>query len=310
MHAVEVDGLTKVMSGRTIIDRISLAIAQHSVFGLLGPNGAGKTTFMRLMLGLLQADQGTIRLFGHDIARDRRSALLGVGSFIEAPALYGNLSGRVNLQLHAKLMRLPDAAVDEALDIADMQGASARLVRTYSLGMRQRLGLAKALLGKPRLLILDEPTNGLDPDGIAEIRALIADLPQRIGGTVILSSHLLSEVEHVADHVAIVRDGRIVADGNLATLLGGNRDLVIETTDLSGAALLLGRHGFQTEMTDDRLIVAGGDVAGCKDRRARINRLLVEADFGVSAIFARPKSLEDLYQGVALRTEDVAGAVM
>ena len=310
MHAVEIDELTKAMSGRTIIDRISLVIAQHSVFGLLGPNGAGKTTLLRLMLGLLHADRGTVRLFGHDIGRNRRAALRGVGSFIEAPALYGNLSGRVNLQLHAKMMRLPDATVDEALDIAGMQGASAQLVRTYSLGMRQRLGLAKALLGKPRLLILDEPTNGLDPDGIAEIRTLIADLPQRIGGTVILSSHLLSEVEHVADQVAIVRHGRIVADGNLATLLSGNRDLVIETTDVPGAALLLGHHGFQAEMIDERLIVAGGDLAGCTERRARINRLLVEADFGVSAIFARPKSLEDLYQGVALRTEDVAGAVM
>lgn len=310
MHAVEIDGLTKTMSGRTIIDRISLVIAQHSVFGLLGPNGAGKSTLMRLMLGLLRADRGTVKLFGHDVARNRRSALRSVGSFIEAPALYGNLSGRVNLQLHAKMIGLGDAAIDEALDIAGMTGASAQLVRTYSLGMKQRLALAKALLGKPRLLILDEPTNGLDPDGIAEIRTLIADLPDRIGGSVILSSHLLSEVEHVADQVAIVRQGRIVAEGNLATLLGGNRDMVIETTDLNGAALLLGQHGFQADIADERLIVAGGDAAGCAERRARINRLLVEADFGVSAIFVRPKSLEDLYQGVALRTDHAAGVAM
>ncbi len=301
MNAVEIDGLTKAMSGRNIVDSITLNIAQHSVFGLLGPNGAGKTTLMRLVLGLLPADRGTVKLFGHDIARSRRLALQQVGSFIEAPALYGHLSGRANLELHAKMMRVDSAGVDEALEITAMRDASTRLVRTYSLGMKQRLALAKALLGRPRLLILDEPTNGLDPDGIVEIRSLIAELPQRFGGTVILSSHLLSEVEHVADQVAIVRDGQMVADGNLADLLSGDRDLVIVTTDLPGAAALLGRHGFQTEMTNESLVVAGSEASGCAERRARINRLLVEADFSVSTIYARPKSLEDLYQGFAVR---------
>lgn len=307
MYAVEVEELTKLMAGRRVIDGISLLISQHSVFGLLGPNGAGKTTLMRLILGLLPADGGRVELFGHDIARNRRSALARVGSFIEAPALYGHLSGRVNLELHARMMRVADSAVDEVLEITGMRGASSRLARTYSLGMKQRLALAKALLGRPRLLVLDEPTNGLDPDGIAEIRTLIADLPQRIGGTVILSSHLLSEVEHVADHVAIVRDGRIVAEGNLAGLLSGGRDLVIETTDLPGAATLLGHYGFRAEMSDETLIVAGGEAAGCAERRARINRLLVEANFNVSSIFARPRSLENLYQDLAARSEQLAG---
>lgn len=310
MYAVEVEKLTKVMAGRPVVDNISLHIAQHSVFGLLGPNGAGKTTLMRLILGLLSADLGTVRLFGHDIARNRRSALQRVGAFIEAPALYGHLSGRINLEIHAKMMRLAETAVDEALEIVGMRSASARLVRTYSLGMKQRLALAKALLGRPKLLILDEPTNGLDPDGIAEVRTLIADLPQRIGGTVILSSHLLSEVEHVASQVAIVRDGRITAEGTLADLLKGDSDLVIETTDVSGAAALLDRHGIRTDVTAERLVVAGGEAALGADQRARINRLLVEADFEVSMIFARPRSLEDLYHDLAARSDHAAeGAI-
>ncbi|WP_428631320.1 ABC transporter ATP-binding protein [Sphingopyxis sp.] len=292
MHAVDASNLLKRFGDRTAVDRISLTIPSHGVFGLLGPNGAGKTTLMRLMLGLIKADGGTTRIFGFDVRRDRLAALRHVGVFLEAPSLYEHLTGRKNLAVRCRLRGIAREAIDVALDITGMAYASNKIVRTYSLGMKQRLAIAQALLGQPKLLILDEPTNGLDPDGIADVRRLIAELPDRIGGSVLLSSHLLSEVEMVAQQIAIVRDGRVVANGELCALLGGNRELLVETADSARALSILHGIGLSARSAGGGIMVMGeNDVA----ERVRINRALVEGGCNISGLVVRAKTLEDLY---------------
>ena len=183
---------------------VSLFVPEACVYGFVGPNGAGKTTVMRLLLGLLQADAGTVRLFGHSVEKNRRAALTHVGAVIESPAHYSHLSGRDNLRLTCTLLGLPGTESDRVLELVDLATEGGQKVGTYSLGMKQRLAIARTLLGAPRLLLLDEPTNGLDPDGIISMRAFIRDLPDRIKGTVFISSHLLTEVQQVADYVGLM----------------------------------------------------------------------------------------------------------
>ena len=186
---------------------LSLSVPAQSVYGFLGPNGAGKSTTIRMILGLQRPDRGTILLFGRPLRSERLALLRRIGSLVEAPSLYSHLTGRENLEVHRRLLGGPGQWIDEALDTVDLFAAGDRLVRNYSSGMKQRLGLALALLGKPELLVLDEPTNGLDPAGIHEVRSLIRELPGRASATVFLSSHLLTEVEQVATQLAILRKG-------------------------------------------------------------------------------------------------------
>nr|WP_206543602.1 ATP-binding cassette domain-containing protein [Sphingomonas sanguinis] len=195
--AIETEHLTKRYAGRSVVDDVALRVPMGCVYGFLGPNGAGKTTTMRLLLGLLRADAGTIRLVGHDLVRRRRDALAQVGAFVESASLYDHLTGRANLDITRRLLGLPAGEIDRVLEIVEMRDAAPARTGTYSLGMKQRLALARAMLGSPRLLLLDEPTNGLDPDGIVAMRLLIRALPARIGGTVFVSSHLLTEVEQM-----------------------------------------------------------------------------------------------------------------
>jgi ABC-2 type transport system ATP-binding protein len=194
---------------------INLAVPEGSIYGFLGPNGAGKTTTIRMLLGLLRPTGGAVRLFGRPL---ERATLAQVGALVESASFYPHLTGRENLRLIAGLRRLPEREVERVLKVVDLTAAADRLVKQYSLGMGQRLGLAIALLGQPRLLILDEPTNGLDPAGIHEMRALIRSLPEQYGATVFLSSHLLSEVEQLASHIGIVQAGKLVFQGPAADL--------------------------------------------------------------------------------------------
>lgn len=218
MNIIETHGLTRSYADLTAVSDLDLHIPKGSVYGFLGPNGAGKSTTMKMFLGLTKPTSGWFTMDGKKYPGARMEILKEVGSFIESPAYYGNLSGEENLEIIRKILGLPKSAVSEALEIVGLTQFKKRLAKKYSLGMKQRLGLASALIGKPPILILDEPTNGLDPVGIHEIRTLIRSLPEKFDCTVFVSSHLLSEVELMADTVGILNHGRLLFEGTLEQL--------------------------------------------------------------------------------------------
>lgn len=239
MNIIETKQLTKTYSEFTAVNSINLHIPKGTVYGFLGPNGAGKSTTMKMFLGLTKPTSGTFSIDGKKYPENRIEILKSVGSFIEAPAFYGNLSGEENLDIVRRILGLPKSTVDEALDIVGLTQYKNRLAKKYSLGMKQRLGLASALIGKPPILILDEPTNGLDPVGIHEIRSLIRSLPQMFDCTVLVSSHLLSEIELMADNVGILNHGRLLFEGTLDELKEGARQKGYPTDNLEETFLAM-----------------------------------------------------------------------
>lgn len=206
---LETQNLCKEFSSQKAVDNISLQIKRNSIYGLLGPNGAGKSTILKMLVGLLHPTSGSI-LFDNE--QWERSSLSQIGALIEAPALYGNLTARENLLVHTKLLGIPDTRINEVLEIVDLKDTGKKRSSQFSLGMKQRLGIAIALLNNPKLLILDEPTNGLDPFGIQELRELISSFPSK-GITVILSSHILTEVAQVVDEIGIISKGKLLYQG-------------------------------------------------------------------------------------------------
>ncbi len=212
--------LTKKYRCFTAVNDVNLRIQKGHIYGLLGPNGAGKSTVMKMLLGLVKPTRGSFQVNGMTMPRDRVRILLNTGSLIEAPALYGNLTGYENLDIVRKILGLPQRSIDEALDLVRLTEYKDRLAKKYSLGMKQRLGLASAMLGNPPILILDEPTNGLDPTGMHEIRNLIRSLPKRFGSTVLISSHILSELELMVDDVGVLNHGRLLFQGTMKELKG------------------------------------------------------------------------------------------
>lgn len=219
-YIVKTKHLTKTYRDFTAVRDVSLHIRPGSIYGFLGPNGAGKSTTMKMLLGLTKPSSGSFEIAGKHFPADRVAILRSIGSFIESPSFYANLTGRENLEIIRRILGLPPASVDEALELVGLHEFGGRLARKYSLGMKQRLGLAGALLGKPPILFLDEPTNGLDPAGIHEIRQLIVSLPERYHCTVLVTSHLLSEVELMAQDIGILNHGRLLFEGSLEALRG------------------------------------------------------------------------------------------
>ena len=218
-NIIETDSLTKGVGRQTRVNHIDLRVPEGCVYGFLGPNGAGKTTTLKLLLGLLKPTDGTITFFGQKMTgQNRLSILKHTGSLIESPSFYGHLTGLENLEIVAKMKKIPAKEISNVLQTVRLYEQKDKKVRQYSLGMKQRLGIAMALLGNPRVLILDEPTNGLDPAGIQEIREFIKNLPVLRQMTVIVSSHLLSEVEQMADMVGIINHGRLIFQGTMAAL--------------------------------------------------------------------------------------------
>ncbi len=215
MNIIQTEKLTKRYKDFTAVDSLSLHIRKGSIYGFLGPNGAGKSTTMKILLGLTKATSGTFSVDGKTMPMDRMKILSEVGSLIESPSYYSNLTGKENLDIVRKILKLPKSSVDEALQFVALTEFGDRLVKKYSLGMKQRLGLASALLGNPSILILDEPTNGLDPSGVYEIRKLIKELPQKLNCTILISSHLLSEIELTCDDVGILNHGRLLYEGSM-----------------------------------------------------------------------------------------------
>ncbi len=217
-YIITTQKLTKKYKKFTSVDRVSLHIRKGSIYALLGPNGAGKSTTMKMLLGLIAPTKGTFTVDGKRFPEDRLAILKEVGSFIESPSFYGNLTGRENLDVIRRILALPKGAVDDALELVGLTEFGGRLAKKYSLGMKQRLGLAGALIGRPPILILDEPTNGLDPAGIHEIRNLVKSLPKLYDCTVLISSHMLSEIELMADDIGILNYGRLLFEGGLDDL--------------------------------------------------------------------------------------------
>ena len=291
--AIQTNTLCRAFGGVTAVDALDLKVPEGSVFGFLGPNGAGKTTTIRMLLGLIAPDAGEIHLNGCNLVRNRSEALSGVGAIVESPALYPNLTGREILTLAARLSGRPARQGLEALERVSLVEAMDRKVSGYSLGMRQRLALARAMMGRPRLLILDEPTNGLDPAGIADMRALICALPETLGATVFLSSHLLSEIEQMASHCALLDRGRLVFQDRLEKLSGAAPSVLIIETDKPQA--LAQRFLDQTilaERDDDQVRV---HVRLNAEERGSLVRSLLDEGIGVSALRVEKPTLEALF---------------
>jgi ABC-type multidrug transport system ATPase subunit len=290
--------------GRTLaVDAVDLAVREGDRYGFLGPNGSGKTTLVRMLLGLVYATSGEIEVLGKPVPKRVAEVLPQVGALVEGPAAYPHLSGRRNLALldaagRGGGRRTRRRRIDDALEQVGLGAVDQRPVKAYSLGMRQRLGLAGALLRKPRLLILDEPTNGLDPQGIKEIRELLTELNAG-GTTVFLSSHLLAEVEQLCTRVGVVDRGRLVLEEDLDTLRAATGRVVVGTPDAVAAAAVLDG---QLEARDgDRLVIRHGDPAA-------LNALLVEAGVRVTSIHAEQRTLEQVVLDVTGPGSDRFGA--
>ena len=298
--AIETRALTRRFKRHLAVDAVSLTVPAKAVYGFLGRNGAGKTTTLKMLLGLIRPSAGTARICGIDVVRDRLGAARQVGALLEAHGFYGNLSGAENLDLTRSLIGLPRSEIGRVLDVVEMTEHARRRVSDYSLGMRQRLGLARAMLGAPPVLILDEPTNGLDPDGIADMRRFLGELPARTGATVLLSSHLLGEIEQTATHVGIVHQGRLVLEGELARLKADLApEVAVETDDPVRAAALASARGFAVTRTPDQIVASLKPGENARAASAALNRALIEADIAVFAIGPRARTLEGIYREVS-----------
>lgn len=232
MNVIETKNLTKRYKKFVAVENLSLNVRKGSIYGFLGPNGAGKSTTMKMLLGLTKSTSGDFKVDDKCMPEHRMEILSEVGSLIEAPSYYANLTGRENLEVIRKILNLPPSSVKEALDLVGLSEFGDRLVKKYSLGMKQRLGIASALLGKPSILILDEPTNGLDPQGTHEMRKLIKELPAKLNCTVLISSHLLSEIELIADDVGILNHGKLLFEGSMSDLKNYVHSLGLEGSNL------------------------------------------------------------------------------
>ncbi|MCP1126214.1 ABC transporter ATP-binding protein [Bacillus sp. 3103sda1] len=286
--------LKKVIKKKTLVENVSFDIQQGEVFGFLGPNGAGKTTTIRMLVGLIQATEGTISIGDYDIKEDFRGAMRQIGSIVENPELYTYLTGFENLKQFARM--LGGISDERIIEIAKMVHLDERIhdkVKTYSLGMKQRLGIAQALLGNPKLLILDEPTNGLDPAGIRELREFVHTLVKEENMSVFISSHLLSEVQMICDRVAIINKGKVITVARVEELVkqaSGRMEWIV--TPLEKAKTVLEESGEVTE-----LVIEEGRLL-CRMNQERVsfcNKKLVEHDVDVHSVKEIVFTLEDLF---------------
>ena len=303
MNIIETNDLCKQYGNALRVAHLDLDVPEGSVYGFLGPNGAGKSTTLKMILGLVRPTAGSIRVLGKSMdSKNRLAVLRQVGSLIESPSYYGHLTGEENLRIVQTLRGVPEKNIREVLQIVRLDGQRGKRVAHYSLGMKQRLGLAAALLGFPRLLILDEPTNGLDPAGIQEMRELIRSLPGRFGMTVVVSSHLLSEIDQMADHVGIIREGRLVFQDTLSALHARSCPrLALRTTDNAGAARLLGENRVPCTLEDGWLtlpLLSDADAAS-------LSRFLASHRVDLLRMEERQKSLEDLFLELTGREESL-----
>ncbi len=284
------------------LDQVNINVPQGSIYGFLGPNGAGKTTTIRILLDLFRASTGEISVFGKSLKTDRDEILGRVGALIENPSIYKHLSGRQNLEVVRRMAGVGKRRIDDVLEIVRLKDNADKKVKNYSLGMCQRLGLASALLTDPDLLILDEPTNGLDPSGIIEMRELIKTLNKDHDKTIFLSSHLLSEIEKVATDVAIIDQGKILYEGKLEGLKSGNdiQELRIELNDSTKALALI--QGMNFTISDSNTHYIELPIESREDI-ARINKALVEEGIDIYQLKTSSENLESVFLNLTNRLD-------
>ncbi|NWL87190.1 bacitracin ABC transporter ATP-binding protein [Paenibacillus sp. 79R4] len=289
---VSTHNLSKCYGDTYGVNNVNLSVYEGDVYGFLGPNGAGKSTTLKMLLGLVKPTDGKVTIFGKDFSKHRRPILSQTGSLIESPSFYGHLTGLENMRIMQSLRNVPHQNVNEVLQIVRLEKQKDKKVSQYSLGMKQRLGIAMALIAFPKLLILDEPTNGLDPAGIGEIRELIQSLPQRYGITVLISSHLLSEIEQIATSVGIISQGKLVFQGSMDQLRGKSEGrIAIKTANNMEAERILLHQGLPSLRAGEYLTLKS-----VGDREvARMNKTLIHAGIDVIRIEEQRKSLEQLF---------------
>ncbi|MBC6108930.1 ABC transporter ATP-binding protein [Pedobacter fastidiosus] len=292
-YAIETVGLNFNFGNQAIVKDLSLQVPKGSIYGFLGPNGAGKTTTIKILLNLLKSPADQVFIFGKEINHNRIATLKRVGALVEQPAIYGHLTGKENLINRCLLLGIKRNKADEMLALVGLTEAANKKSTKYSLGMKQRLGIALALVSDPELLLLDEPTNGLDPNGIIEVRNLMIDLATKHNKTILVSSHLLAEIERTATHVGIINKGRLLFQGTINELhLLSKPMLEIEVNKISDAKAFLVQSGYEIlEITDKKITVP---FTSPQDSGA-LNTLLIQNGFTVSSLYLQKKDLENLF---------------
>lgn len=292
--------LTKQYGKKAVVKDLDLKVTKGSIYGFLGPNGAGKSTTMKMILGLAKPTKGSIEVLGKAVNHDNRLSILkNTGSLIESPAYYGHLNGRENLQLICMLKQIQEKEIDRVLKIVHMENQQTKKVSQYSLGMKQRLGLAAALLGNPKLLLLDEPTNGLDPAGIQEMRELICTLPENYNMTVLISSHLLSEIDQMATHVGIIDKGELIFQDKLSNLHEHSHSRIrLRTTNDKKAALALKQTGISIVFENNSLFIN----TDSDEIIVKAGYILYGQNIGLLRLEEEQKSLEDIFLNLTGRS--------
>jgi ABC-2 type transport system ATP-binding protein len=288
-------GVCKSFGNHTVIDELSLDVPEHSIFAFLGNNGEGKSTLIRLITGLLRADRGEIEVLGMNVRTERHAMLGQIGAIVDAPSLYPNLNAEEFLRIGCIIKELPPTEITRVLELVKLDKTRGRLIAKFSLGMKQRLAIAHALLGSPRLLILDEPTNGLDPEGTLDIRTLLKTLPGISGTSVFISSHNLAEIEKTATHVALLKGGAIRFQAPIEDLLAQQSGaLAIDVGDVARAQQLLAGALYQVEKTESGHL----RVSGIERHHAdRVHALLVHAGIRLYQSVYHTPSLEQWFLG-------------
>lgn len=275
------------------LDNVCLEVPKGSIYGFLGPNGAGKTTTLRILLGLLRSQEGSIEIFQEDFSSHRIEILKRLGSLIEQPSLYGHLTAKENLEIYRRIYKCNRSRVEEVLKLVGLENTGKKKAKQFSLGMKQRLSIAVALLHQPELLILDEPTNGLDPSGIIEVRELLKKLNKEHNTTVLVSSHILNEVERMATHVGIIHKGKMLFQSSLPELQQMKTKQValeIETNDNARATQLL-KEQFPVQQKENKIFIPFQD----KEQAAAVNKMLVQTGLDVFSIHQQQSDLEQLF---------------
>ncbi|WP_368652935.1 ABC transporter ATP-binding protein [Ornithinibacillus sp. 4-3] len=291
-YIVETKRLTKSFGKEQAVKNLEMKIPRGEIYGFLGPNGAGKTTTIRMLLGLMKPTSGSVHLFGEDMKSNRIGILKNVGSLVENPSYYPHLTARENLEASRKILRVPKERINEVLKLVRLQEAGNKKVKGFSLGMKQRLGIAAAMLHQPKLLILDEPTNGLDPSGIIEMRQLIQRLPKEYGMTVVISSHLLSEIDQMATRVGVVSKGKLIFQDSIEEMRKfAQASIQLRVNDNEGAWRALLANGQKADLQDENIALQVED----DEQLAIVVRYLVQQGFSIYRVQEEKRSLENIF---------------
>lgn len=295
MYVLKTTGLTKVFNQAEVVNSVNLNVKKGEIYGLLGPNGAGKTTIMKMMTNLVKPTVGEIEIFGEILENDSYETLKRIGAIIEYPVFYDKLTARENLELHCEYMGYPNIKeIDNVLELLKLKGTSKKAVREFSLGMKQRLGIARAILTKPEILILDEPINGLDPEGIREIRELLKRLSKDYGTTIIISSHILGEIEQMADTIGVIARGRLIKEVSMNSVREMNTEYIeVETKECKRAAYLLENtlklQNFKV-IGEDKIRIYDGSVS-----QNEISKCFILNGVDIDGILKKTTSLEEYF---------------